>query len=351
MNEIAKTRDQVLVECMPMVRYAARKIGAKLPSHIDFEDLVGAGTLGLIDAYSRYDASLGTTFKTFAQTRVGGSMLDYLRSLDIAPRELRKQERARRVAVEDCTKELGRHPSDLEVAEKMGVSIGEYHDLVCKVDSLQMEEMDAEVEGVPGLAEKLAGPADDSPLAQFLHREKIQRLRDAVSNLDAREQKVLNWYYCEDQTMSVIAKKVGYSESRVSQIHTQCLHKLKDIYQNPSAYPERITMSEFNRQETTAQQPLRVFASRICRCGCGQSFTPTGGAHVFVVGHRAPSPPAKTQKRFDTRTTNIVEAKTPADVDQKMVTITVSEGAIEKLLALLPLEMKAKAVAGILESL
>ena len=228
-NISPEERDRLLVEHLPTVRYLARRIHERLPQHVELDDLVSAGVVGLIDAFSKFDHSKKVQFKSYAQFRIRGAILDSLRTLDWSPRELRRKGRAVEEAVRTSTQRLSRAPSETEIAKEMGIGLAEYQNLLgelkgLEIGSLHMERSedsgDEELSYVPG-------PVEDDPLFRCLKGEIKQRLGDAIEELPEKERMVLTLYYYEELTMKEIGLTLGVVESRVSQIHSSAVVRLR----------------------------------------------------------------------------------------------------------------------------
>ncbi len=225
----AVEREQLLMEHLPTVRYLARRIHERLPQHVELDDLISAGVVGLIDAFSKFDHGKKVQFKSYAQFRIRGAILDSLRTLDWSPRELRRKGRAVEEAIRAVTQRIGRAPSEQEIAAEMNVSLTEYQTLLgdlkgLEIGSLHMERSedsgDEELAYVPGAPE-------DDPLFRCLKGEMKQRLADAIEELPEKERMVLTLYYYEELTMKEIGLTLGVVESRVSQIHSSAVVRLR----------------------------------------------------------------------------------------------------------------------------
>jgi RNA polymerase sigma factor for flagellar operon FliA len=230
----ATERDVLLMEHLPTVRYLARRIHERLPQHVELDDLVSAGVVGLIDAFSKFDHTKKVQFKSYAQFRIRGAILDSLRTLDWSPRELRRKGRAVEEAIRAVTHRVGRAPSEQEIAREMGLSLGDYQLLLgdlkgLEIGSLHMERSedsgDEELAYVPG------SPEDD-PLFRCLKSEMKQHLADAIDELPEKERMVLTLYYYEELTMKEIGLTLGVVESRVSQIHSSAVMRLRTALAN-----------------------------------------------------------------------------------------------------------------------
>ena len=225
----AAERDALLLEHLPTVRYIARRIHERLPQHVELDDLVSAGVVGLIDAFSKFDHTKKVQFKSYAQFRIRGAILDSLRTLDWSPRELRRKGRAVEEAIRSVTQRLGRVPSEQEIAGQMQLTLGDYQQLLGELKGLEIGSLHMERTEDSG-DEELAyipGSPDEDPLFRCLQGEMKQRLADAIEELPAKERMVLTLYYFEELTMKEIGVTLGVVESRVSQIHSSAVVRLR----------------------------------------------------------------------------------------------------------------------------
>ena len=225
----AAERDALLLEHLPTVRYIARRIHERLPQHVELDDLVSAGVVGLIDAFSKFDHTKKVQFKSYAQFRIRGAILDSLRTLDWSPRELRRKGRAVEEAIRSTTQRLGRVPSEQEIAAEMSLSLGDYQQLLGELKGLEIGSLHMERTEDSG-DEELAyvpGSPDEDPLFRCLQGEMKQRLADAIEELPEKERMVLTLYYYEELTMKEIGVTLGVVESRVSQIHSSAVVRLR----------------------------------------------------------------------------------------------------------------------------
>ena len=222
-------RDALLMEHLPTVRYLARRIHERLPQHVELDDLISAGVVGLIDAFSKFDHTKQVQFKSYAQFRIRGAILDSLRTLDWSPRELRRKGRAVEEAIRASTHKLGRVPAENEIAREMEMGLGEYQQLLGELKGLEIGSLHMERTEDSG-DEELAyipGSPDDDPLFRCLQGEMKQRLIDAIEELPEKERMVLTLYYYEELTMKEIGLTLGVVESRVSQIHSSAVVRLR----------------------------------------------------------------------------------------------------------------------------
>lgn len=225
----AAERDRLLLEHLPTVRYIARRIHERLPQHVDLDDLVSAGVVGLIDAFGKFDHTKKVQFKSYAQFRIRGAILDSLRTLDWSPRELRRKGRAVEETIRTLTQRHGRPPAENEIAAEMSLGLEEYQQLLGELKGLEIGSLHAERSEDSG-DEELAyipGAIEEDPLFQCLQGEMKQRLMDAIDDLPEKERMVLTLYYYEELTMKEIGLTLGVVESRVSQIHSSAVLRLR----------------------------------------------------------------------------------------------------------------------------
>ena len=222
-------RDRLLLEHLPAVRYIARRIHERLPQHVELDDLVSAGIVGLIDAFGKFDHTKKVQFKSYAQFRIRGAILDSLRVLDWSPRELRRKGRAVEEAIRAVQQRAGRAPSEQEIAAEMKVSLEEYQQLLGELKGLEIGSLNMERTEDSG-DEELAyvpGSPEEDPLFRCLEGEMKQHLMDAIDELPEKERLVLTLYYYEELTMKEIGLTLGVVESRVSQIHSSAVLRLR----------------------------------------------------------------------------------------------------------------------------
>jgi RNA polymerase sigma factor for flagellar operon FliA len=225
----AAEQERLMIEHLPTVRYVARQIHERLPQHVEFDELISAGTLGLIDASRKFDPEKNVQFRSYAQFRIRGAILDSLRTLDWSPRELRRKGRAVEEATRSLTSRCGRAPGEAEVAREMGIPLGDYQQLLGELKGLEISTLNSERSEDSG-EEELAfvpGKATDDPLYQCLEGEARTRLSAAIDKLAERERLVMTLYYYEERTMKEIGLVLGVVESRVSQIHAAAVEHLR----------------------------------------------------------------------------------------------------------------------------
>lgn len=222
-------REHLLIEHLPTVRFVARKIHERLPQHVELDDLVSAGMVGLIDASNKFDHTKRVQFKSYAQFRIRGAILDSLRVLDWSPRDLRRKGRAVEEAVQSLTRRLGRTPTEQEIAAEMEMGLVEYQQLLGSIKGLEIGSLNMQ-RGEDSADEELAyvaAPAEADPLFLCMQGEMRQQLIDAIECLPEKERMVLTLYYYEELTMKEIGLTLGVVESRISQIHSAALKRLR----------------------------------------------------------------------------------------------------------------------------
>ena len=222
-------QEHVLLEHLPIVRFLARRIHERLPQHVEIEDLVSAGVVGLMDAFAKFDPAKKVQFRSYAQFRIRGAILDSLRTLDWSPRELRRKGRAVEEAIRVLTARLGRPPGEGEVADQLGLGIEEYQQLLGDLKGLEIGTLHVERNEDSGEDELayVPGRPEEDPLFCCLRGELVDRLGDAIANLPERERLVMTLYDFEELTMREIGLVLGVVESRVSQVHASAVVHLR----------------------------------------------------------------------------------------------------------------------------
>lgn len=228
---LANGERQALIEAhLPQVRYIAERMIAKLPSSVDRDDLIGAGVLGLLDAVEKYDEMRGVQFKTYAETRIRGAMLDSLRDLDWSSRSLRARAREIEVAARKIEQEKGRMAEEEELAAELGLELSAFQTLLGELRGLTLVELDNHDDETPGAsAWQVPDSPERSPLREYERQETRDKLIAAITRLPERERQVVALYYVEELTMKETGAVLGLTESRVSQIHTQALIHLRAV--------------------------------------------------------------------------------------------------------------------------
>ena len=227
--DLTPDEERVLLEHLPIVRFLARRIHERLPQHVDIDDLFSAGVVGLMDAFAKFDPAKKVQFRSYAQFRIRGAILDSLRTLDWSPRELRRKGRAVEEAIRALTSRLGRAPNEGEVAAELGSTLDAYQQLLGDLKGLEIGTLHLERNEDSGEEELayIAGRPEDDPLFRCLRGEMEERLTGAIQDLPERERLVMTLYYYEEMTMREIGMALGVVESRVSQIHASAVLHLR----------------------------------------------------------------------------------------------------------------------------
>jgi RNA polymerase sigma factor for flagellar operon FliA len=221
-------KNHLLTEHMPLVKRLAHQMRAKLPASVEVDDLVQAGMIGLLDAINRYEENHGAQFETYAVLRIRGAMLDELRSSDWMPRSTRQNMRKVEQAMAALQQQLGRPPSESEIAKSLKLSLADYQDMLGDGGGHQLvyyEDFHDE-DGSDSWLDRYAVD-DDDPLRALLETDFRQAVIDAIDNLPPREKILMGLYYEEELNLKEIGAVMGVSESRVSQLHSQAVGRLR----------------------------------------------------------------------------------------------------------------------------
>jgi RNA polymerase sigma factor for flagellar operon FliA len=219
----------LLKQYSPLVRRLAHQMIAKLPANVEIDDLIQVGMIGLNDALCRFDPAQGVQFETFATQRIRGAMLDELRGSDWMSRGDRKHQRTIETAVHKLEQKLGRAPSETEIAAEMGMKLTEYQELLGKVRGTQLvylEDMSGD-DGDEDFLDRHMVDAEANPLGRLSDRRMRQALVAAIEKLPEREQHVMSMSYEHDMNLKEIAAVLGVTESRVCQLHSQSIARLR----------------------------------------------------------------------------------------------------------------------------
>jgi len=227
-----ENREEVIKRYSPMIKYVANRIAMRLPPHIEVDDLISVGVLGLMDAISKYDSSRGAKFKTYAEFRVRGAILDELRAMDWVPRSIRQKASSVDKVVQSLQAKLSRAPEDEEVAKEMGISLDQFHDTLNETKSIpvfSLEDLGIAKESgeQQSLLDCLAGKADADPQTQIRLIELKEIIAKAIDSLPEKERLMVSLYYYEELTMKEIGAVLEITESRVSQIHSKAVYRLR----------------------------------------------------------------------------------------------------------------------------
>jgi RNA polymerase sigma factor for flagellar operon FliA len=235
-------RDDVLRQHLPLVRRVVQRLAARKPPHIETDDLVSWGIVGLLDAIAKYDPKKEASFSTYAQFRIRGAILDHLRSLDWVPRSVRQKATLIEKVSHQLEGSLGRPPTEEEIAGELGVPLDAYQELLTKVGEMSLFSL--EDLGFGGGEERFSferafEEGDADPLGTLLTRERVKIVAQAIGRLPERERTVVTLYYHEELTMKEVGGVLGLTESRVSQLHSQAMLRLKGyLHGSVAASPE-----------------------------------------------------------------------------------------------------------------
>jgi len=221
--------DALLKQYSPLVRRLAHQMIAKLPANVEIDDLIQVGMIGLNDALGRFDVGQGVQFETFATQRIRGAMLDELRGSDWMSRGNRRQQREIEAAVRALEQKLGRAPQESEIAAQMGVALETYRDTLTKVRGTQLvylEDMSGD-EGGDDFLDRHVADEGANPLAMLQDQRMREALVEAIKHLPEREQFVMSMYYEHDMNLKEIAAVLKVTESRVCQLHSQSIARLR----------------------------------------------------------------------------------------------------------------------------
>jgi RNA polymerase sigma factor FliA len=222
-------KNSLLTVHMPLVKRLAHHMKAKLPPSVEVDDLIQAGMMGLLDAINRYEENQGAQFETYAVLRIRGAMVDELRNSDWMPRSTRANMRKVEQAMAALQQQLGRPPSESEVAKSLKLSLADYQDMLGDSGGHQLvyyEDFHDSDEGSDGFLDRYAVD-DDDPLKSLLDTDFRQAVIDAIDALPPREKMLMGLYYEEELNLKEIGAVMGVSESRVSQLHTQAVARLR----------------------------------------------------------------------------------------------------------------------------
>jgi RNA polymerase sigma factor for flagellar operon FliA len=237
-NRDSTIRDNFIKQYAPLVKYVAGKIAITMPPSVEFDDLVGFGVFGLLDAIDKFDPAKGVKFKTYAVTRIRGAILDELRAIDWVPRSVRQKTREVENAVQTVEAKLGRIATDQEIAVFLGVKEEDFYKMMLKISGTSILSLNDKLLACDdhtnrsSIGDKLEAPQTLNP--EFLaEREDIRRIIiDNINALPDKEKKVLILYYYEDLTLKEIGQVLNVTESRVSQLHTKAILHIKEKLKN-----------------------------------------------------------------------------------------------------------------------
>ncbi len=237
-NRDATLRDRLILHYAPLVKYVAGRVGTGLPAHVDIADLVQSGVFGLWDAIDRFEPERGLKFETYAMQRIRGAILDELRAQDWVPRSVRSRAREVERALERLESRLQRSATDAEVAVEIGVSVADLRELYAQLQLtsvIALDELMAAGRGGRSIVETLPDDTAQEPGALLDSVESRRLLAEAVSQLTDRDRVVVSLYYFENLTLAEIGRVLGVTESRVCQLHTRAVLRLRSKMLEASA--------------------------------------------------------------------------------------------------------------------
>lgn len=221
-------KEKLIIEYAQLVKFVAGRLSMYLGSNVEFEDLCGYGAFGLIDAIDKFDYEKGVKFETYASLRIRGAILDNIRKMDWIPRSVRKKQKTIDTAIMKLESELGRPATDEEISKELNISIDEYYKWYSQTNSLALASLEEYVEvGGETHVEPIANGSYAQP-DEVVEKEALRDLlKEAIDNLLEKEKQVIVFYYFEELTLKEISSIMGVSESRISQLHTKALNKMK----------------------------------------------------------------------------------------------------------------------------
>lgn len=235
-----KVKDQIIVEYAPLIKYIALKIASRLPANVELDDLISCGVIGLMDAIEKFDPGRDNKFKTYAEFRIRGAILDELRAQDWVPRSIREKAKVIEKAYAKLESELGRPASDEEMCKELNISQDEFFDLVSKAKSISLLNIDDSAVFNKGdkklMTNLLEASRSANPFHAVNYKNAQDKIKEAIKSLPEKQRLVLSLYYYEDLNLKEIGQVLDVTESRVSQLHTQAVlrlrSKLKNLYES-----------------------------------------------------------------------------------------------------------------------
>lgn len=224
-------RYALIAKYAPLVRFLANRIAMRLPPNVSIDDLISAGSLGLLDAIEKYDPHRDAQLKTYAEFRIKGAILDELRSMDWLPRSIRKRIREMEKVTTEVEQRLSRPAEDSEIAGQMGIDLETYYDMLDKAQQVEFLSLDEYVDGHTGEPPRRPYESlirgDDNPIDHMMARELKEIIADGIKALSEKEQMIISLYYYDGLTLKEIGEIMGLTESRVSQIHSKTIMRLR----------------------------------------------------------------------------------------------------------------------------
>lgn len=241
-----QVKDQIIVEYAPLVKFIAQKIASRLPSNIELDDLISCGVIGLMDAISKFDPSRDNKFKTYAEFRIRGSILDELRSQDWVPRSVREKTKQLERAYAKLERDSGKPASDEEMCAELECTMEEFHEMLNKAKSVSLLNIDDSATFSRGDKKLMMGLLEhrrsSNPFSAVNYKGSQSLIREGIKSLPEKQRLVLSLYYFEDLNLKEIGQVLDVTESRVSQLHTQAILKLKAKLRNDFDSHEDLAM-------------------------------------------------------------------------------------------------------------
>lgn len=221
-------REKLILEYSPLVKFVAGRLSIYFGSYVEYDDLVSFGVFGLIDAIDKFDVTKGVKFETYASLRIRGAVIDNIRGLDWVPRSLRQKSKEIEKAYVELENQLGHAATDREVADKMGIPVEELSKVLNEVNASSMMSLDEFLEQNYEIGVDGNNVLKDSIPENYIEVNELKEiLGDSISKLPEKEKKVISLYYYEELTLKEISAIMGVSESRISQLHTKALLRLR----------------------------------------------------------------------------------------------------------------------------
>mgnify|MGYP003952761047 CR=1 FL=1 len=237
-----KVKDEIIIEYAPLIRYIAQKIASRLPSSIELDDLISCGVIGLMDAIEKFDPSRDNKFKTYAEFRIRGAILDELRAQDWVPRSIREKAKLVERTYIKLESKLGRPATDEEMCEELNLEQEEFYDLLNKAKSISLLNIDDSTTFKRGdkklISSLMENSRSSNPFVAVNYKYAKDKIKEGIKQLPEKQRLVLSLYYYEDLNLKEIGQVLDVTESRVSQLHTQAILKLKGKLRNTFDSPE-----------------------------------------------------------------------------------------------------------------
>jgi RNA polymerase sigma factor for flagellar operon FliA len=224
-KDLVARRNEYAAKFFPYIEKVARRLARRLPAHVEIDDLISSGVIGLMEAAERFDPSRVDRFEAFAEFRIRGAMLDDLRSRDTLSRDMRRLSNELRDATRRLEAQLGRTPDHEEIAKRLGVGVEELYARQQKLSGSSVVGID---DAGPDLLERTGDTSADDPFELASRREMLDRLVSGIGGLPEKMQQVLSLYYCDNLNLKEIGSVLGVTESRVCQIHGEATRRLRD---------------------------------------------------------------------------------------------------------------------------